>query len=70
MGEFEKSLVSACSTVILLSKLLDFQKNICKNHISCLNELIDADHFIRELAKIEPKNMKKYNLEMFLARKS
>lgn len=39
-----------------MAKLIDFQKNIY------------ADYFIRELAKFDPKVLRKYQLETFLQR--
>ena len=67
MGEIETSFVSACTTLNLLAKLLDFQKNICSFP---LFTILDADNFVKELAKIDPKLMKKYNFEAFLDKPS
>lgn len=66
MSEIETSFVSACSTLQLLAKLLDFQKNICK--LTQFKANIDADTFIKELAKIDPKVMRRYNFESFMER--
>jgi len=54
ISEIEDSFLSACSTLQLLSKLIDFQKNSY------------ADYFIRELAKFEPKVLRKYSIDSFL----
>ena len=48
ISEIEESFLSACSTLKLLSKLIDFQKNIY------------AEYFIKELARYEPKILRKY----------
>ncbi|CDW79950.1 px domain containing protein [Stylonychia lemnae] len=58
MSEIETSFVSACSTIQLISKLIDFQKNIY------------ADTFIKELVRIDPNNMRKYNFEGFLEKEN
>jgi hypothetical protein len=51
ISEIEFSLMSACSSLRLVSRLLDFQKNNC-NIINDIRIYIDADHFIKELIKI------------------
>jgi hypothetical protein len=56
ISEIEESFLSACSTLKLLSKLIDFQKNIY------------AEYFIKELARFEPKVLRKYQIESFLHR--
>jgi hypothetical protein len=56
ISEFEDSFLSACSTLQLLSKLIDFQKNIY------------AEYFIKELAKFDPKVLRKYQIDNFLYR--
>jgi hypothetical protein len=56
ISEVDESAVSACSTLQLVSKLMDFQKNIY------------ADYYIREFAKVEPRVLKRYCLDSFLAR--
>ena len=56
ISEVEESGVSACSTLQLVSKLMDFQKNIY------------ADYFIREFAKVDPRVLKRYCLDSFLAK--
>ena len=56
ISEIEDSFLSACSTLQLLSKLIDFQKNSY------------ADYFIRELAKFEPKVLLNYSFDSFLLR--
>lgn len=54
MSEIDSSHVSACTAIHLISKLIDFQKNIY------------ADMFIKELIKIDPQNMRLYKFESFL----
>lgn len=56
ISEIEESFLSACSTLQLLSKLIDFQKNSY------------ADYFIKELAKFEPKILRRYSIDSFLLR--
>jgi hypothetical protein len=58
LNDKETSQVSICSISHLLSKLMDFQKNMF------------ADNFIRELAKIEPDHLRSYGLEKVLLRKN
>lgn len=58
MSEIDSSYVSACTTIHLISKLIDFQKNI------------HADNFIKELIKVEPKHMKLYKFEAFLEKQT
>ena len=68
LAEIEVCFMSACSVAQLISKLLDFQKNICKHTEN--NDVIDAENFARELAKIEPQHMQTYNFEYFLIKKN
>lgn len=56
ISEIDESQVSACSTIQLVSKLMDFQKNIY------------ADYFIKEFAKVEPRVLRRYCFDSFLSR--
>lgn len=45
----------ACSTLQLLAKLLDFQKNYY------------ANDYVSEIARIDPTKMRSYNFEKFIS---